>query len=199
MQIRERILDEAAKQFLSYGIRYVTMDEIAASLGISKRTVYENFKDKKELVSNCLHELMIQQEIKTKELCSKSENVIETISYLMQEGIKKLNSINPLFFTDLKKFYPEIAETIYNENVKSSQELTTQLLRKGIEEGIFQEDIHIPIVTKLFHEQINVISDEKLFPPDEYNFSEVYKNLVINFMRGISTSKGIAIIEDIVK
>ncbi len=196
MQVRKRILDEAAKQFLSYGIRNITMDDIAVSLGISKRTVYEKFKNKTELVFYCLQELTKHQLIASKAIINKSSNVIDSISCLMQEGIKMLNSINPVFFSDLKKFYPEIAETVYNENVKTREEFTYQLLRRGIDEGIFREDINIKIVAKLFHEQINVISDEKMFPPEEYNFSEVYRNLVINFMRGISTSKGISIIEE---
>lgn len=184
MEIRKRILEEAAKQFLTYGIRNRTMDDIAAALGISKRTVYEKYKNKTELVYSCLQELTKNQEEQTKSLIAKSDNVIETISALMHESIKALNSINPVFISDLKKFYPEITETIYKANIRTRQELINRILRKGIEEGIFRKDINIHIVSKLVHEQINVISDEKMFPPEEYNFSEVYKNLVINFIRG---------------
>ena len=199
MQIRKRILDEAARQFLSYGIRNITMDDIAASLGISKRTVYEKFKNKNDLVLQCLQELTKQQEANTKTLIKNTTNAIDTISTLMQEGIKLLNSINPVFFSDLKKFYPEIAESIYKDNIKSREEITNQLLQQGIDEGLFRNDIHIQIVSRLFHEQMNVISDEKMFPREEYKFSEVYKNMVVNFMRGISTSKGISIIEETIK
>lgn len=195
MELRSRILEEATGQFFKFGIRNITMDDIAAALGISKRTVYEIFKNKTEVVISCLEELSKQQEIKNNEIISNSGNVIETIFSFMQEGIKVMNSINPVFFSDLKKFYPVIADTIYKENIKIRYTLTYKLLNKGVEEGIFREDINVPIITKLFQEQINVISDEKIFPPEEFNHTEVFKNLVINYMRGISTPMGIALID----
>lgn len=199
MELRKRILEEATVQFFKYGIRNITMDDIAAALGISKRTVYEIFKNKTELVVSCLRELSEQQEKKNKDLISKSDNVIETIFAFMKEGIKVLNLINPVFFSDLTKFYPVIAETIHKENTKTRYTLTFELLNRGVEEGLFREDINIPIVARLFQEQVNVFSDEKMFPRDQFNQAEVFENLVINFMRGISTSRGIAIIEERIK
>ncbi len=199
MEQRERILEEATEQFFRYGIRNVTMDEIAAALGISKRTVYEIFKDKTELVVSCLQELSRKQELKNDEIISVTGNVIETIFLFMQEGIKVMNSINHVFFSDLKKYYPKIAKTIHEKNIQNSYNLTYKLLYKGLNEGLFRKDINIPIVSRLFHEQMNMISDEKIFPRDEFNHTEVFQSLVINFMRGISTSQGIEMIDNIIK
>lgn len=199
MELRERIVEEATERFLRLGIRNVTMDEIAVSLGISKRTVYENFKDKTELVNSCMRELSKQQELKNEQIISSSGNVVETIFLFMQEGIKIMNSINPVFFSDLKKFYPEIWITIHEESIRTNYRLTHKLLIKGLDEGLFRKDISIPIVSKLFQEQMNLISDEKVFPREEFNHAEVFKNLVINFMRGISTSRGIGIIDNLIE
>lgn len=199
MELQKRILDEATLQFFRYGIRNVTMDDIAAALGISKRTVYEVFRNKTELVVSCLKELALQQDKKNKEIIENSGNVIESIALFIQEGIKVMNSINPVFFTDLQKFYPVITDTVFKESDKKRFDLTHQLLTKGIEEGIFRNDINVPIVAKLFHEQINVITDDRMFPRNKFNHVEVFKNLVINFMRGISTANGIAIIEEIIE
>lgn len=199
MELYSRILEEATQQFFRYGIRNITMDDIAAALGISKRTVYEVFKNKTDLVSSCMKELSKQQEEKHNEFIDKSENVIDTIFSFLQEGIKMMNSINPVFFSDLKKFYPSIADSIHQENLRTRNQLTFKLLNKGLEEGIFRKDINIPIVSRLFHEQINVLSDDKIFPREEFNHAEVFENLVINFMRGISTSKGIKIIDELIQ
>lgn len=197
MELHERIIEEATQQFFRYGIRNVTMDDIAASLGISKRTVYEKFKDKTELVQSCLKEIARNHEERNQQIISGSGNVIETIFAFMQEGIKTMNCINPVFFLDLKKFYPKVWSSVHEENVRTAQNLTHKLLRKGLNEGVFRKDINIPIVSKLFHEQMNLISDESVFPKEEYNHVEVFKNLIINFMRGISTTKGIEIIDKI--
>jgi TetR/AcrR family transcriptional regulator, cholesterol catabolism regulator len=195
MEQRERIIEEATGQFFRYGIRNVRMDDIAVALGISKRTVYEMFKDKTELVHTVLLVLSHQQETKNRQLMEGPGNVIETIFVFMQEGIRVMNAINPVFFSDLKKLYHGVWSEVHNENVKSAYNITYILLHKGLEEGIFRKDISIPIVSKLFHEQMNLISEEKIFPRDQFDHTEVFRNLIINFMRGISTSRGIEIID----
>ncbi|WP_372950570.1 TetR/AcrR family transcriptional regulator [Mariniphaga sp.] len=195
MEIRERIIEEATSQFLQFGIRNVTMDGIAEALGMSKRTVYEAFKDKSELVHSCLEDLREKHKCRNDEICTSSQNVIETIFSFMQEGIKAMNAINPVFFRDMEKLYPKTWTAMRKNNEKESFNLSRELLNKGIREGLFRTEINIPIVAKLFHEQMNLLADEKVFPRNEYNYAEVFQNLTINFMRGISTKKGIELID----
>ncbi|MFW5774122.1 MAG: TetR/AcrR family transcriptional regulator, partial [Tangfeifania sp.] len=149
MEIQDRILDEATRQFFQYGIRNVTMDGIAEGLGMSKRTVYETFKDKSELVHACLEKLKNQHKKRNQEIISSTQNVIETIFLFMQEGIKAMNAINPVFFRDMKKFYPKKWNCLEEENEQEVFNLSTELLQKGMKEGFFREDINIPIVAKL--------------------------------------------------
>jgi TetR/AcrR family transcriptional regulator, cholesterol catabolism regulator len=199
MEVKEKIIEEGTRQFLRYGIRNVTMDGIAAALGMSKRTVYETFKDKTELVHTCLDTLKHKHKERNQEIISTSQNVLETIFSFMQEGIKAMNAINPVFFRDMKKIYPQKWNNMQEENEKESFNLATKLLQKGIEEGLFRKDINIPIVAKLFHEQMNLLADEKIFPREEYNYADVFQNLTINFMRGLSTKKGIELIDSILE
>jgi AcrR family transcriptional regulator len=195
MEIRERIIEEATRQFLQYGVRNVTMDGIAASLGMSKRTVYELFKDKTSLVHSCLEILSEKHKSKNEEIQHSSKNVIETIFAFMQEGIKAMNAINPVFFRDLEKLYPKTWDNLRMENEKEALNLSQELLHKGISEGLFRQEINISIVAKLFYQQMNLLADEKIFPRNEYNYSDVFQSLTINFMRGISTTKGIELID----
>jgi len=195
MEIRERIIEEATSQFLQFGIRNVTMDGIAAATGMSKRTVYEAFKDKTALVHTCLDVLTEKHKCKNADLFISSQNVVETIFAFMQEGIKAMNAINPVFFRDLEKLYPRACENLRKNNEKEAYDLSKELLNKGIKEGFFRSEINIPIVAKLFHEQMNLLADEKVFPRDEYSYTDVFQSLTINFMRGISTTKGIELID----
>lgn len=96
---------------------------------------------------------------------------------------------------DMKKFYSVTWDALVEDNEKDSLSLSKKLLLQGIEEGLFRSDINIPIVAKLFHEQMKLLADEKVFPRDEFNYADLFKSLTINFMRGISTQKGIEIIE----
>ncbi|WP_339740056.1 TetR/AcrR family transcriptional regulator [uncultured Sunxiuqinia sp.] len=195
MEVRARIIEEATRLFFQYGIRSITMDEIAVSLGISKRTVYETFKDKTELIHTCLRDLIRRRDERRQEVISSSANVIDAIFTSMQDGIKAINTINPLFFHDLKRYYPVIWKTLYEENKEKHYNLTCTQLRKGVNEGLFRKDIHIGIVSKLFHEQMNLISDESIFPREQYELTDLFKNLMINFVRGISTQKGIDLVD----
>ncbi len=171
------------------------MDNIAASIGISKRTIYEIFKDKTELIHFCIKHLQQSHEKRNHEIISTSRNVIDTIFTFMREGIKNMSSINPVFFMDMKKFYSSTWRSLAEENEKIVLVLSKKLLKQGIEEGLFRSDINIPIVAKLFHEQMKLLADEKVFPRDEFNYADLFQSLTINFMRGISTQKGIEIIE----
>ncbi len=195
MDIRYKIVESALNQFLIYGVRNVSMNSIAADIGISKRTIYEIFKDKTELVHNCMEKLKYDHEERSRKISSSSNNVIETFFTFMKEGIKTMSSINPVFFRDVRKFYLVSWNTIVAEIEKDHLYMTEKLLEKGIKEGLFRDDIDIKILSKLFYEQINLIADEKIFPRDEFNHADIFQSLIINFVRGISTTKGIKIIE----
>ena len=199
MEIRDRIIDEATNQFFKYGIRNVTMDNIALALGISKRTVYETFKDKGELIQICLQKISESGDKATFEVVSQTPNVIEAIFVFMEEGIKAINSINPVFYMDMKKFYPVIWKKMEKEVIGKRSDLSMKLISKGISEGLFRNDLNVEIIAKLFHEQINLLSDDTVFPRNKYSDAEVFQNMIINFVRGISTQSGIETIERILK
>ncbi len=199
MEIRDRIIEEATSKFLEYGIRYVTMDGIAAALGMSKRTVYEVFKDKTTLVHSCLEVSAEKRRKKNAEICQSSKNVIEMMFLFMREGIKAMKDVNPVFFRDMEKLYPKTLKKIRENNEKEGIGLTKEILRNGINQELFRPEINISIVAKLFHEQMNLLADEKIFLRDEYNYIDVFQSLVTNFVRGISTKKGIEIIELTIK
>lgn len=199
MEVRDRIIEEATRQFFQLGIRNVTMDDIAVSLGISKRTVYETFKDKGELVQTCLTMLTSKDDKKVEQVVAESANAIEAIFVFMREGIKAMNSINPVFFKDLEKFYPAMWKVMEKEGKAKRFKLSAKLLNKGIKEGLFRKDFNVEIVSKLFHEQIGLLVNESIFPRDKYDRAEVFQNMIINFTRGISTPRGTEIIDRILE
>lgn len=199
MEVRDRIIEEATKQFFQFGIRNVTMDEMAVTLGISKRTVYEIFKDKSELVQTCIGKLTEYQDRNIVKVVSESSNVIEAIFVFMREGIKAMNSINPVFFKDFEKLYPALWRKLEKEALAKRLELSVKLLTAGVDQGLFRKDMNTEIVSKLFHTQMNLLADDTIFPRDKYNHAEVFRNMIINFTRGISTQRGIEIIDKILE
>jgi TetR/AcrR family transcriptional regulator, cholesterol catabolism regulator len=196
MNLRERILPQAVDLFIRSGIRAITMDDISALTGVSKRTIYENFKDKDELLRACLVFLDEQHDRETEKIISESINTIDLVFKVLKLGINAINSINPLFFTDLKKYHFRIWKETYIINNQKHLSKTYTMLKKGINEGLFRKEIDIEIVAKLLHEQFRIMSDEHVFPSLRYSRTKVFENIMINFLRGIATRKGLEIIEE---
>jgi TetR/AcrR family transcriptional regulator, cholesterol catabolism regulator len=199
MEITERIILEASQLFMKHGIKSITMDDIATHMGISKRTIYENFKDKEALLGSCISCNHDQQRQQRQSVLESSSNVLEAIFEIMFEVTAKMNQIHPSFMTDLRKYH----FTLWEQKIVSFQEEHISdlkgLLQKGIQDKIFREDINIEIVSRMLNLQLQELSNESVFPSEQFTRAEVFVNIIVNFTRGIATPKGIKIIEKIIR
>jgi TetR/AcrR family transcriptional regulator, cholesterol catabolism regulator len=196
MSVKERIVAQSSELFTRSGIKAITMDDISREAGVSKRTIYENFKDKDELLRASLVYLDDIYNGEKEELIRDSVNTIDMLFKILKHGIKLLSTINPLFLTDLKRFHYKIWKETYRINYEKQFSQTFTMLKKGINEGLFRNDIDIEIVAKLLHEQLRIMSDEQIFPSSRYSIKVVFENILINFMRGIATRKGLELIDN---
>ena len=195
MDLRKRILTEATNLFFQNGIRNITMDDIAGKLGISKRTIYETFKDKNELLINCFEEYSKEKYKVNEDIIKNSPNMLAAVCSFIQSGAMAIDLLNPAFFSDMKKYHNDIWVMASKQQNEKNYNLAYRLLRKGINEGIFRKDINIDIVVKIILTQMNLLVDNEVFSTDKYSRSDVFKNMVINFIRGIATNKGIELID----
>jgi len=195
MDLRKRILTEATNLFFQNGIRNITMDDIAGKLGISKRTIYETFKDKNELLINCFEEYSKEKYKVNEDIIKNSPNMLAAVCSFIQSGAMAIDLLNPAFFSDMKKYHNDIWVMASKQQNEKNYNLAYLLLRKGINEGIFRKDINIDIVVKIILTQMNLLVDNEVFSTDKYSRSDVFKNMVINFIRGIATNKGIELID----
>jgi TetR/AcrR family transcriptional regulator, cholesterol catabolism regulator len=191
MDVKQRILEGAGKLFIKEGIRRVTMDYIARKLGVSKRTIYELFKDKTELLRACLQFNMQESDARIEEVQNKSSNVLEVVIGALVYGSKAIKEINPVYFEDLEVHYPVLWQEIVNYKRKESYEDFQALVNRGIKEGYFREGLNVRLVATIFIEQMNAMNRKDVFPPDLFPAPEVFETLFLNFMRGISTMEGI--------
>jgi TetR/AcrR family transcriptional regulator, cholesterol catabolism regulator len=196
MEIKEKILTYSRSLFLKYGIRSVTMDMIADQMGISKRTIYENYANKDELLEECISGAQKQQTQMIAELFEGSVNIIEATLQFIKMQVNAINSINPVFLIELKKYYSDLWHRIHQNNETDSISWITSLIRKGVDEELFRNDINIEIVARLINEQFKVLGNQELFPGEKFSKAEIFENIAINFLRGIATDKGLAMIKD---
>ncbi len=199
MEIVERILEQASKMFLKHGIRSVTMDDIAREMGVSKRTIYENFRDKDELLEICLRNH--KQEVKHHQqlVIATSTNVLESIYRIMFEVAAAMNQVHPSFISDLKKYHNHLYKDHILKNQDDHIHVFEKLLIKGIEDGIFRDNINVAIVTRMLNSQLREMTNEELFPVELFSRADVFVNIIVNFTRGIATPKGIKVIDKIIE
>ena len=190
MQLRDRIVSAAFELFMKYGVRSVTMDQISGHLGISKRTLYEIFRDKNQLLREGLDYYSSIKMKDAKDLIKQSDNVIETIYMLARKGEEMKQQINPLFFEDIRKYHPDVHALITTDGRYRDYSLTYELLMKGIKDGLFKKGLDIELVNNFFHQVMNIVMNEEIFPKDRFTHVDIFRNIIMPYLIGISTDKG---------
>jgi len=194
MDYRQKIIEEGAMMFRTYGIRAVTMDMLASQLGISKRTIYEVFSDKEELLKGVLKWMLERQRELMTKVFTESENTIEAIFKMLDLMMDHFQKMSPAFQMDMKRLHmdmkknpAELVDLPYFSN-------NSDILIRGIREGVFRDDIDVEITNKCLLEVARVTNDRNVFPPDYFENKDVIRSFYINYLRGISTQKGLDLI-----
>lgn len=194
VELRERIILAAVELFTTNGIKSITMDEIAASLGISKRTLYEVFPDKETLLEECILKSQKDGDIFVKGVIETSSNVLEVLLRCYQWSIERFHATNKKFFEDIKK-YPKAYQLMKNNRNWSSED-TVNFFKEGVKQGIFRDDVNFAIINLLVRDQLDLLMNSDIC--NEYSFLEVYESIMFTFLRGISTEKGARVLEDLI-
>ena len=196
MEIKERIIAKAREQFFRYGVKSVTMDDIARELGISKKTIYQHFEDKDAIVHQLMLNEMANDKCEWDELDGSSNNVIEKIVKSMDIIRQAFAEINPSAFFDIKKYHPKTWELFQEHKQNFIMESVRKELLQGIEQGFFRADIKVEILVRMRLEQIEIGFDPHLFPPNKFSLIEVELTMLDHYIRGILTPKGLEVYQE---
>ncbi len=194
MDSRQRIINEAALMFRAYGIRAVTMDMLSSRLGISKRTLYEVFRDKDELLRGVMEWMSEMQKELMDKIMNDSENIIEAIFKMLRIMSDHYKEMSPAFKMDMKRFYSNIPEKDDLSRELPHHRQNSEILKRGIREGVFRDDIDIEITNRCLTEFSKLSQESDSASPDTVMDEDVMRNIFINYMRGISTPKGLELI-----
>jgi TetR/AcrR family transcriptional regulator, cholesterol catabolism regulator len=195
MSIQERILEGAATLFRTYGIKSVTMDQLASHLGISKRTIYENFTDKDDLLTGVLKMMTVKQKVIIQRIIDESENAIVAIFRILEMSRNHLQDMSPAFLSDIKKYHYDFLSKNQDKCEMPDYRNNIQVIIKGIDDGLFRKDINADLVNRCLYSMGKATMDTELFPFELFSMRDIVKNVYINYLRGISTLKGIDLID----
>jgi TetR/AcrR family transcriptional regulator, cholesterol catabolism regulator len=197
MDIKDRIIEGAAGLFRTYGIKSVTMDSIATQLGISKRTIYEVFSDKDELLIGVLKWMAEKQRELVKKFLEESENAIVAIFKLLEINMNHFQEMSPAFQSDMKKYHHEVLMKKADKCEMPDYRNNIQLIERGISENLFRKDINPDLANRCLYSMIRSIMDQELYPFEQFTRREVIKNSFINYLRGISTVEGLELVNNL--
>lgn len=190
MDARERILVKAHELFSRYGFRRVTMDEIAVKTGMSKKTIYQSFENKDEIVNSVVEEHIKKSCKFCESHCFNSENAVHEI-FLNIETIQELvGEMNPTVFEDLEKFFPAVFVKLYYHKSEYLAKKVKDNLLTGIEEGLYRKELNVDIITKLRIETAFLPFKQDIFPYGKFSMVEVQKEIIKHYLYGLCTPKG---------
>ncbi|WP_036692157.1 TetR/AcrR family transcriptional regulator [Pedobacter glucosidilyticus] len=195
-EVQLYIIKEAEKLFMKYGLRSVTMDDIAKHLGMSKKTLYVNFKDKNDLVNHMFTTILKEDECQLDCCSAEAENAIDEMFKIMNYLKDSLSGINPIVFYDLEKYHAEangIMKDFKHGHILQKCKIN---LERGIKEGLYRDDLNIEVLAASRVSQIDWVFESDLVRGGKYSLYEVITELTNHFLCGVATQKGLELITE---
>lgn len=188
---KDEILERIGILFYKYGIKSISMDDIAKELGISKKTLYQRFENKRELVERVIqyHNDLLICDLDNIE--RNAEDAIEVHMQLILISKKWIEGINPSFEYDLEKYYGDVCRKNQEEQMIIMKQFHKRNLKRGIEEGVYREDINIDIITNIHITTVINLHTTGLFSKEDLMSFELYWQYFLLIMRGIASLKGL--------
>jgi DNA-binding XRE family transcriptional regulator len=193
------ILERVRELYMKYGIKSITMDDVARELSISKKTLYQFVEDKDDLVGKFVdNEILIRKE----EICKCFGIGFNAIEELFEISIfmnKLMHDQNPATGYDLRKYYPQH----YQKTIKARREGIYSYiilnLKKGIKEGLYRKDMNNDVIARLYLWRSEDPNITELFTIEEFTSFKLFLELLTYHIRGIATEKGITVLEKKIK
>lgn len=190
-ELKGLILKTATELFYQNGVRHVKMDDIANALSISKRTVYEVFSNKAELLFAIVVEREEEEERHLSQFVSEHPDTIDVVIEFYRMNVKELEEINPLFFEDVHK-YPGIKNYLKQKHEARSRH-TIDFIERAVDEGYFRKDVNYEIFKRICEASSHFFMSAKLYK--RYSMEELFRTLLMVLLRGICTEKGVKAID----
>ena len=192
----ENIIERVSCLYKKYGIKSVTMDDVARELGISKKTLYLHFRDKDDLVLKVLNFEEEKRSQAYKQIYDLRLNAIEELLEVNRFMNLMMRDYSAVVDYDLKKYYPEhYTKTQEMRRQKMFESLINNMI-KGKKEGLFREDLNEEIIAKLYVSRIMTMAENSSFSLSELSSPKVFTELIIYHIRGIANDKGIKMLEE---
>lgn len=194
MELKDRIKQKADELYRRYGIKSVTMDEIATQMGVSKKTIYQCFSDKNELVDAVVAEMLEYNKICCKNSRMQARNAVQEV-YLGMESLQEmLSNMNPSILYDIERGHPQTFKKFIEFKYNFLFDLMKKNIERGKKEGLYRPEINAEFISKVRIETIMLAFNQDIFPKNQYSLLYIQKELLNYFLFAVATPKGYKLI-----
>lgn len=184
---------------MQYGIKSMTMDDIARQLGVSKKTIYQYVTDKNDLVKKVMQLIVDNEKALVAQMNEQMENAIDMLFELTKDVSQKFGQIHPSIHYDLQKYHPE-AQLIFEEfRTQFIADTIKNNIELGIKQGLFRDNLDSFIISRFYASKMELCTNSEIFPAEHYDFKTIHIELMRYHIRGIANEKGLEYLREKVK
>lgn len=195
-ELKENILRKTEALFFKYGIKSVNMDDIARELAISKKTLYQFFENKTDILKQLVERHVERDTVALHLNRLNAKNALEELLSFARHALQEISKFSsPTIIFDLQKYYPEIWQNFQDFQDKTLYLQVKENVQRGMKEGLYREDLDADIIAKLYVTKTFCVIDEDIFPTKQYDKVKLFKQYFYYHIRGIATAKGIKLLE----
>lgn len=192
---RLEILELASQVYMKYGVKSVTMDDLAREMGMSKKTIYQHFKDKNDLVKSIIELKISMDQALCRNSTHQSENAIDDMINFSRIVVENVGNINPTVFFDLQKYHKDAMSVLEKHKYDFVLNMMKENIKRGIAEGLYREDIDEDVVARIYVNNTDLIMNSDAFPWPEFGFERLFMEMVRYHINGVANEKGKSYLE----
>ncbi|MCK7589236.1 TetR/AcrR family transcriptional regulator [Subsaxibacter sp. CAU 1640] len=197
--MKEDILKTAAELFLTYGFKSVTMDDIANAMGISKKTVYQHFENKNDLVEETTLFMFKLISEGIEDIRKEERNPIDEIFEIKRFLMRNLKDEKSSPQYQLEKYYPKIFKDIKEKQFCVMEDCVACNLERGVKNGLYRDSINVEFISKIYFTCMMALKDKELFPLNNFSMRNLMNNYLEYHLRGICTPKGLQLLDNYIE
>jgi len=190
INIKEKIQKGAEELFMRYGIRSISMDDIARHLSVSKKTLYQHFADKEDIVTVTCKSHLDRNAAEFQSVRKTTRNAIEELVQLSVCLKQNMQDMNPSLLFDLQKYHPKAWNVWLNHKNNFIRESVVRNLKQGMEEGYFRPEMDAEVIAAVRLELMQLAFNEEIFPRERFRMADVQTQIFDHFISGLLTEKG---------
>lgn len=194
MEVKDRIKQKADELYRRYGIKSVTMDEIATQLGVSKKTIYQSFSDKNELVDAVIVDILKYNKDCCQSYKTKAQNAIHEVFLAMEMLQVMFDNMNPAILHDIERNHPATFKKFKEYKYKYLFEIVRENIERGKREELYRPEVNTDVIAKIRLETMMLPFNEQLFPKNKFSLVTLHQQLIEYFLFGIASLKGYKLI-----